>query len=205
MIEVVENALQIAALVICSVIAVYKAVHYNSRTWALAAFFFISWVMGDIYWLVCLLFYDTTPQISIVSDLSWYASYMFLYLMLLRTSKPDPGSTKQALPWLGPLFAAGMAVFFMLKGEILNNLIYGSLMGLLLFSSINRLINRTTDRNQRFLPAMILVFCLLEYGLWISSCFWTSDTLANPYYWFDVLLTVSFLFFLPAIRKAVSA
>ena len=201
MIEIAENALQITVLMVCSGISLYRALEHKSRTWTLAAFFFTSWVLGDLYWTVCLLFYDKAPQISIVSDLSWYASYMFLYLLLIRTAEPQDVDKRQILPWLGPVFAAVMAIFFIQWGEILNNLVYASLMGLLLYASISRLIKR----KQKYLSALILVFCLLEYGLWTSSCIWSGDTLANPYYWFDVLLTLSFLLFLPAVRKAVSA
>ena len=204
MIESCENALQIIVLLICAGVSLYRAAAHNSQTWILAFLFFGSWVLGDIYWLICLLFYGLTPQISIVSDLSWYASYIFLYLLLYHSAAPDEDSIKHRLPWLGPVFAAGMAVFFMLRGEILSNLIYASLLGLLLFAALNRQIDRKRYQNQQLLSGMILLFCLLEYGLWTASCFWKTDTLSNPYYWFDFLLTVSFVFFLPAIKKAVA-
>ena len=204
MIESIENALQIIVLLICSGIALYQAIANHSQTWVLAFLFFGSWLLGDIYWLVCLLFYGQTPQISIVSDLSWYGSYIFLYLLLYHSSAPDKDSRKHRLPWLGPVFAAGMAVFFITQGELLSNLIYASLMGLLLFAALNRQIDRKRYQNQQLLSGMILLFCLLEYGLWTASCFWKTDTLSNPYYWFDFLLTVSFVFFLPAIKKAVT-
>ena len=89
-------------------------------------------------------------------------------------------------------------------GEVLSNLIYASLMGLLMYAAIGRMANKGFYRKQFFLTVLILIFCLLEYGLWISSCFWHTETLTNPYYWFDFLLTASFLIFLRAIRKAVS-
>ena len=203
MIESFDNALQIVVLLICIGITMYRATVYRSRTWTLTLLFYGSWVLGDIYWLVCLIFYGNTPQISIVSDLSWHAAYIFLYLMLIKTADPDPNSRKYFLPWLGPIFAVGMAVFFMFRGEILSNLIYAGLMGLLLFSAIYRLMKKEMYRKQQYLAILILIFCLLEYALWTASCFWKSDTLANPYYWIDVLLTISFLFFLPATRKAV--
>ena len=38
-----------------------------------------------------------------------------------------------------------------------------------------------------------------------ASCCWVSDTLTNPYFWFDFLLTLVLLLFLPAVRKAVEA
>ena len=72
-------------------------------------------------------------------------------------------------------------------------------MGLLLYAAISRI----TERRCVCLASMILIFCLLEYGLWVASCFWDSDRVANPYYWFDLLLSICFPFFLPATKKAM--
>lgn len=201
MIEQIDNGIQIAVLVICVIEAIFKAAKYRSRSWTLLAFFYGSWLLGDIYWTVCLLFYDKTPEISVVSDLSWYASYIFLYLLLRHTSPPEKLAGKKIIPWLGPVFALGMALFYMRLGAILNNLIYAGLMGLLLYAAISRL----TERRDRALPVVILIFCLLEYALWTASCFWNDPIQFHPYYCFDLLLTLSFPFFLPAARKAVTA
>lgn len=201
MIESIENALQIAVLLACTVYALVRAARHKSRTWTMLAFFYGSWALGDIYWLMCLAFYGHTPQVSVVSDLSWYASYIFLYMLLRHAAPPDGAREKRFLPWLGPLFALGMAFFFMQWGEVLANLAYALLMSLLLFSAIRRLLDRERYAERRPLSLMILVFCLLEYALWTASCFFSGDGLQNPYYWIDFLLTVSFVFFIPATGK----
>jgi hypothetical protein len=54
------------------------------------------------------------------------------------------------------------------------------------------------------LYVVTLVFCAAEYGMWTSSCFWMGDTILNIYFWFDFLLSIAFVLFLPALRKAVS-
>ena len=113
MIESIDNGIQIAVLILCAAAAIGKAARYRSRSWTLLAFFYASWLLGDIYWTVCLLFYDKTPEISVVSDLSWYASYIFLYLLLRHTSPPEDLTRKRILPLLGPVFSLGMALFFM--------------------------------------------------------------------------------------------
>ena len=205
MIESVENALQIAVLLACAGIAIARAAAHRSREWTLLGFVYGSWVLGDIYWLVCLVFYDRTPQVSLVSDLSWYASYIFLYMLLRQAAPPEGAREKRGLPWLGPVLCYGMAVFFMQWGEIVSNLIYATLMSLLLFSVIRRFLDRDRYAAQQPLCIAILVFCLLEYALWTSSCFFSGEGIQNPYYWFDFLLTVSFVFFLPATGKAVRA
>ena len=201
MIERIENGLQLAVLAVCAAAAMVKALRTRERTWTLLTLFCASWALGDVYWLVCLLFFGQTPQISAVSDLNWCASFIFLYLLLREAAPPDGAREKRLLPWLGPVFAAGMAVFYMQWGQILSNLVYAALMGLLLFASVRRLADREKYARQRFLCGLVLAFCLLEYALWTASCIWSGETLANPYYWIDLALSLSFVLFLPAVWK----
>lgn len=203
MVETYENALQILVLLGCAAVSVYNFMQRKSRTWALLSFFFGSWMLGDLYWQVCLVFYESTPRIPVVSDLSWYTSYLFLYMLLRHIAPPEIGRKKSCLAYIGPVFALGMALFYMQWGQIVSNVIYAALMGLLLFSVIRRFTDRKTYKKQLFFTGMIAVFCLAEYGMWTVSCFFEGDGLQNPYYWFDFLLTISFPFFLAATRKAV--
>ncbi len=220
MINRIMNASQNAVLVLCFSAAVWIAIRKRERAWTLLAFFFGCYALGDLYWMFCLVFYLTTPKITIVSDLSWYATYIFLYMTLRQIAPPESAREKRALPWLGAAFAMAMAVFYfslyivweirlgeeyVLWVKAVDNLIIALLMGLLLFSAIRRLMDRGKYPAQRYFCIVVLVFCLLEYALWTSSCFWWMETMENPYYWFDFLLTASFFFFFPATKKAVAA
>ena len=205
MIERIENSLQIAVLAACAGVALVRMLRKRDKVWTLLTLFYFSWLLADLYWAACLVFYGETPRISVVSDLSWYASYIFLYMLMREAAPPVTRRERRLLPWAGPAFALGMAVFFIRWGETVSNLIYAALMGLLLFSSIRRLMDGRQYARARFLCALILCGCLLEYALWTSSCFFAGDTMANPYYWFDLLLTASFPLFPSAIRKAVDA
>lgn len=203
LIEIIENVAQISVLFICAGIALHNALAEQSRIWTLTFFFLGSFGLGDIYWLVCLIFYGESPQISVVSNLSWYAAYIFLYMMLRRAAPPEGSGRRHLLPWAGPAFSAVMAVYFMQWGDILNNLLIALLMGLLSFSALARLSSGSRYRNQRFLFVSALFLYVTEYALWISSCLW-EYTPSSPYYWFDILLTLSFIPFVPAVRKAVA-
>ena len=220
MIESIENALQIIVLTVCAAYALYRAAAGRSRAWTLLFFFYGSWLLGDIYWQVYLIFFGDSPQVSVISDLSWYASYLFLYLLLRQTAPPAAGERKHILPYLGYVFTMAMAawyysfyidwsihydVHYVMWGKAVDNLIYGILMGLLLYAAIRRVMDARGYQAQRRLCVVILVFCLLEYALWTVSCFWWEETLSNPYYWFDLLLTASFVFFIPATERAVAA
>ena len=201
-IDNITNGIQIVVLLFCVIAACIQAFSFKTRAWTLLLFFLGSWWMGDLYWAFNLLFYDAMPNIAVVSDLNWCASYLFLYLLLRETAQPD--EKIRLLPFIGPVFAVAMAVFYMQWGEIVINLVYAAFMGLLMFASIRRFLDQERYGRQHFLSALILVFCLLEYGLWTASCFWQEESMTEPYYWFDLMLTASFPFFLPATKKAVA-
>ena len=205
MIERIDNGLQMAVLAVCTGLALIRFLQSREKAWGLLTLFYGSWLLADMYWSVCLFFYGKTPQISLVSDLSWYASYILLYMLLREAAPPLTRRERRVLPWLAPVFTLGMAVFYMQWGEVLSNLIYAGLMGLLLFAALRRLTDSAHYACARFLCGLVLFGCLLEYALWTASCFFSGDTLSNPYYWFDFLLTAGFPFFLPAVRKAVAA
>ena len=174
MIESIDNILQIAVLLVCTLIAAKKALELDSRDWTLLAFFFANFALDDLYLVICLLTVGESSILFVVSELSWYAAFIFLYLLILQAAPPETAKEKRLLPWLGPVFAAGMAVFFIQWGNIVSNLIYAILIGLILFAVIRRLMDRERYARQRPLCVTALVFCLLEYALWTVSCFFSG-------------------------------
>ena len=203
MIESIDNILQIAVLLVCTLIAAKKALDLDSRDWTLLAFFFANFALDDLYLVICLLTVGESSILFVVSELSWYAAFIFLYLLILQAAPPETAKEKRLLPWLGPVFAAGMAVFFIQWGKIVSNLIYAVLIGLILFAVTRRLMDRERYARQRPLCVTALVFCLLEYALWTASCFFEGESITNPYYLFDLMITLCFPFFIRGTRKAV--
>ena len=203
MIERYENTIQIAVLAVCVVAAASRAFRWRSRSWTLLTFFYGSFLLGDLFWLACLLFFDRTPQISVVSDLSWFAAYIFLYLLLRQVTPQVSGRDERLFPLFAPAFTMAMAAFYSQWGSVLNNINYALLMGLLMGAALRRPPGEG-NRACRGLVFVTLLFCLLEYCLWTASCIWEGDTMKNPYYWCDLLVTLSYPFFLPATKKAVA-
>ena len=95
MIETVVNIIQLIITGACSGIALFNAVRTEHRAWTLVGLFSGIFFMGDLYWLLFLLFYGETPPYSFIPYMSWYASYLFM-LLLLVTVKGDSQETCQA-------------------------------------------------------------------------------------------------------------
>jgi len=206
MIESYENGLQIAVSLVCLCLSVYQAVHTKEKAWIMLSFFYGSWLLGDFYWETFLIFFHEPPQFYI-SDFSWQASYIFLFLLLKQTMPAEAWQKRYALPWLGVIFTAAMGVFYLQWGNFVGNLICALLMGLLLFYATWGLLylRRAKDKRYRLLCIAVLIFCAMEYATWTASCFWEGTSWGDPYLIADVLLTASLVPFIPAVRKAVRA
>ena len=204
MFETLENLLQLIILGICAAVSLLSALKRRERSHMLLFFFYLSYLLGDLYWQVCLFYFDETPRISVVSDLSWYAAYLFLYLLIM-TEGGNKHKNGRLAACAAKAFPVLMALFYMQWGEVLSNIIYALIMGLL-FSRITGVLfsktGKTGGRRLRRLCLTAMIFCLAEYASWTSSCFWDVDALRYTYYAGDLLMTLCFPFFIAALKAA---
>ena len=198
MIEIIENAIQLITTGICTVVAVRKGVLEQNRAWIVLALASGVFFLGDLYWELFLVLYGRTPAYSYIPYLSWYASYLFLLLLLFELRRSREEKKHRKILWIIPGFSAGMCVFYMQFGDWIGNIITAVFMSLLMWHALDMLLSR---KEPVFI--VVLLFCTAEYAAWTASCFGTYDTLAHPYFWFDILLSATFLLFPAALGKAV--
>ncbi|MBS5677921.1 MAG: histidine kinase [Oscillibacter sp.] len=179
----------------------------REQPWFLLTCFYGTFALGTLYWTLHLLLRQETPQVFYVSDLAWLASYVFL--LALTLTLPDAGErqSRTGLCWLAPVFCLPQFGLYVTYGDLLFNVLMCGLTMLLAWCAVRGLVwaKKTENGRLRRFHGTVLAFIVLEYALWTASCFWVSDTLTNPYFWFDFLLTLVLLLFLPAVRKAVEA
>ncbi len=210
MLESIINSLQVISLIICLVYSFIRFHKNRDRAWGILVFFFGSFLLGNLYWQACLIYFGETPQVSVVSDMSWYAAYLFLFLLLReknviaaeRNAVPE-NLMKSCLPFLAPVFTVFMAVFYLLQSDrLVSNIIWAALMGIVMFTAIKGLIGKEGQDNYKPLCLMVLIFCLLEYGSWTSSFYWEFGSVPQHiYYGFDLLMTFSFPWFIRAMQN----
>ena len=221
MIELIDSTVHLIAAGICAGIAFTQANRLKDRAWVLLGLFSAACFLGDLYWNLYLIFYQKTPHYSHIPDLCWYTSYIFLLMLLtyVRRQHRSGITPIQALRrtashrtlWLIPVFTVGMCIFYMQRGDYLGNIITVILMTALIAYSADGLIeekqrNRTGmhSGSAKALCIVSLLMCFAEYGMWTASRFWAGDTITNSYFWFDSLMSLTFLMFPSALRKAVA-
>ena len=178
--------------------------YYRSRQqpWFLLSCFYGTFALGTLYWTLHLLLRRETPQVFYVADLAWAASFVFLLALALTLPDP-PERGKTALCWLVPAFYLPQFALYVTYGDVFTNVLMCGTTMAASMCAVRAL--RCGSPRRRGFYAMVLVFAALEYALWTSSCFWLGDTPANPYFWFDLLLTLALPLFVPALGSAGEA
>ncbi len=204
MIEVMDYILQFAVMTCCFVYAAINFARGGNRGWLMLTFFYACYAMGDLYWLLYVAFEGTTPMVFWVSDLSWYSGFLFLCLLLrdlLERRKPE----KTRWAYLAPAFSVAACLFFLQWGDYPGNLATAVLMGTMGYLTLRGLFNERERGPFRRMLLCFAFFFLNEYAMWFASCFWGGDTLLNPYFWFDGLLSVIAVWMALSYGKVVEA
>lgn len=207
MIELLDNFSQFLVALLAAVGA--GLIFYKNRLQAylLLTCFFGTFSLGTLYWTLHYLLFDYTPQVFYVSELAWIASHMFLLTLEHALSTPDERKFRHPAVWLVPIFCIPQLILYLTHGDILFNLLTCGLSMAIAWYSTRGLIYAGRQggklRTMQVFHIAVLCIIFLEFSLWTASCFWVSDTLTNPYFWIDFMLTASIFALLPATKKAV--
>ena len=204
-IESIENLIQLGMLGVCAIISMQYYYSTKRHEWAMLFLAAFVYFLGDLYLQLYIIFFGETPYYSHIPYFSWYASYIFLILLILEFRGKDRIKIKSPIMWLIPAFTALMAVFFMLQGDYVSNIICAAIMSVLIWQAIEGFITAPAEKKDsgRLLYIAVLALCITEYTSWTVSSLWSVDSITDPYFWTDSFLSLIFLFLPFALRKAV--
>ncbi|MBR4777548.1 MAG: hypothetical protein IK007_08060 [Lachnospiraceae bacterium] len=205
MIDTIENTIFLSILLVCVIIDFIRAVKTKKREWMLLFLFHVLYFISSIYYEMYILFFESDPVISHIMDIGWYASYLFLTLLLQNNRDPEMDGKKYKSLILIPIFVFSMAAGFMWysQGDVFNNILCAVLMWILLRYTVKGALFNKEKYGKNY-PAKWLyrssfIFCYLEYQTWVFSCIFFEDSWTNPYYISDMLMALSFLLFIPSV------
>ena len=208
MTETIENLIQLLFSGICMGASVWKAYTTRKRMWVLLGFAGGAYFLMDLYWELFVVFYSHSPKYSSIPDLGSTACYIFL-IMTMHELRKEPKlrftRPKSRLMWFIPVFTTAMTVYFLMDGFYIEYIIESFITTIMIWEAVDGLIETKEYPEQksknRMFYIIVLLFSFAEYSSWMASSIWNSNDLSNPYYWFDTLLSVTFLLFPLALRK----
>ncbi len=202
LIEMIDNALQLICLGVCTVLSVYQSYRSKNRIWTLMSMYYMVYTLGMLYWLLYMIFYGQTPYFSFIPDFCWLASYLFLLLSMLLIGDETKNHQSIRAFWFIPVFIFGMCLFYMTRGDYLTNITYAVMMTLLICYALKGMISLDKTSGSYDLHRSILFFCTVEYCLWTSSCLEGVSFADYLYYFFDIMLTLANVRLYLSARKA---
>ena len=208
MTEIINNLVQMGILIVCMVIVIFRSVSGKSRTWLVYALFLTSYFLGDLWWFLELVLYKGKLGYSLVPYINWKASILFL-ILLLQLNRPgaDYGWSGGRILWGIPLFCSVLCIFYMQYGAYFDNITTAILMSILMWMAARGLLNNSKEdkekRRVNLLYQVTLIFCGLEYVMWTITCLDYGNPLRYLYPICDLAISISFILFLPAIRRVV--
>lgn len=207
--ELIENVLQflVTLLGFCLSVSYYR--RRGRQAYFLLACFYACFALGSLYWTLYLILFSKTPQVFYVSEFGWIAGVIFLHILQYVLSDEKERTFPCRAAWLSVLIGVPLCILYCFYGDILSNLLWCGMMMVISYCSIRGLIFARKQvgeaHNMQYFHIGILSYVAAEYALWTTGCFWRSDSIGNPYFWMDILLTVSLFGLFPATRKAVES
>ena len=205
MVEFIDNLTQLLVVLTGCIISGVFYLQSRRQPYFLLCCFYGCFGVSILYWLLYTILITDAPPLFYVADIGWISCYLFLLQLQYSLLDKEERTLRSRLPWLALVIIIPLTVYFISIGNPLYNLIVGILMSAMLWTAIRGLVwqKKHPNHGKRFFHFAVISFIALEYCLWLSSYPWVSDTLTNPYFWFDFAVAASLLVLFQAVRKAV--
>ena len=140
MVELTVNIILLFIQLTCCIAAAVYTIRGSYRTCGILTMFYSVSTMGSLYWVLFQFFYGHTPYIGYVSDISWYASYLFLWHLIHHLSPEEERRFRHPLMYAVLVIPAGFCIFYFRWGDYAGNVVSALLMGLLMRHSVRGLL-----------------------------------------------------------------
>lgn len=207
MVEFIDNLIQVIVTFVCFVWSCTYFHKTGKQAYFILLGFFGCFTFAGLYWTLYYSLFLDTPHVFYVSEVGWSSGSILLRLLQYALSDEEERSFRTRYSWISLVIGVPLLIYYYSYRDILFSSITTVIMIILSWHAIRGIVywrrKGIFDYRMRF-QIVVLVFVLLEYCLWIAGDFWIGDTVKNPYFWFDFLLTIWRFFLLYVTKKVVS-
>jgi heme A synthase len=220
-IEDFENIFSLVCTVIGLLYCLFKYIELPKRGYLYLVIFFLSHFLSDYYWTVYTLIMKDNPEVSeFTAYLGWNIAYVILFLAVFHFRRAEKKYFHPLMLW--PLATnIPLFIYYIQFGGIINNLWQVGFTTLTMVFCMRELLYYRavkagklvpsqdgmpkTDVAIPRLPLLVLLFLIVQYGMWTASCFEWSNELLNPYFYCTILYSLIPIFFVRAAGKEYAA
>lgn len=204
MVEVLDNAFQLAVLIVCLAVSLVHFSRGHGDEWLMASGFFGCNLLGLTYWIAYLMVFGETPRYFYVPDVAWAASYVFLLMLVAALDERRQPCAPVPMAWVAAAAMVPHFALYVTHGDVLLNVVECSIMAAIGYFAVRGIASAPVEgpEGDRRLHAAILIWWMAQLAVWTTSCFWGAVSF-TPYIASDLLVSVSLLALLLEMRRAL--
>lgn len=198
--EDIENIVSLLFTVVGLLYCLFKYIDTPKRGYRYLIAFFITSFLSEYYWTVYVLLMGESPNVSeFTAYIGWDAGYVFLLLAVFFLRRDGARGFFHPLILLPILSNLPQFILYIQYGGIINNLwMVGITTAAMIFCLQEILFcvkNRKEKKGFPWFSVIVLLYLVMQYVMWTSSCFEWDSELSNPYFYCSILVAVMRLFF----------
>lgn len=203
--DYLENIIQLLAILISLLLSLFYYIGSKRRCWFYGVVFFLASLLSSYFWTAYLIIMGEDPNASdLLTYFGWNVAYFIMMLQAWFLTKEEDRRYYPLLMFIPVPLSIWQFMQYIQYGGILNNAYQVAVCTVTACLCIRGIManmrnkERGSDTTWGFVSLLCIVYS--EFGMWTSSCF--GGWIAQMYYVFSFLLSISYLFSIWAITRS---
>lgn len=189
--ESVESITSLLCTIVGLLICAFKYIESPKRWYKYLTVFFLANFFSEYYWAVYELVMHDYPDISMfMAYLGWNIGYLVLLVAVFFLRNRESRKYFHPVILLPFITNVPQFVLYISFGGVLNNLWEVGITTLTMVFCLQEIMyyatNREKFRSFPYFSTLILIYLIINYGMWTTSCFDWSSPVTNPYNYLSI-------------------
>ena len=196
-----ESVFALFCTIVGLLCCLFKYIEVPRRGCLYLIIFFLTHFLSDYYWTIYSLATRSDPDVAgFITNLGWNIGYIFLLLAVLELRYDGARGFFHPVMLLPVIINIPQLILYCSYGSILNNLWEVGITTLIMVCCLKGIMYYHVKKKEyeaRFphFYVLVLIFMLMEYGMWTASCFaWPSEVM-SPYLYCTMAGSAIMIFF----------
>ncbi len=199
-VESLENIFSLICTIIGLLYCIFKYIETPKRGYRYLVVFFLANFLSEYYWTIYESVMHSYPDVSgFAAYLGWNVGYYMLLLAAFFVRHEEAKRLFHPVILLPFLINIPQFLLYIRYGGILNNLWEVGLTTITMVFCLQEIVycikNRAASKSFPLFSVLVLMFLIVKYGMWTSSCFDWSSRLFTPYFFCSILDALLCVFF----------
>lgn len=205
-IDNLENIIMLLCTITGLLYCIFKYIEIPKRGYRLLIVFFLAKFLSEYYWTIYMLITRDDPDVSeFAAYLGWNVGYLFLLITVFFVRQSGAKRYFHPVILLPVLLNIPQFILYIQYGAVLNNIWQVGVTTLTAVFCLQELMywlkNRKKQKAFPLFSLLVILYLVMEYAMWTSSCFDWPGAAQSPYLYCSIVSSLLTVFFGYGVRK----